>query len=97
MTFNEIKNIISAACQKFGVEEYEVSYSVGEDMSTETLKGEISAFSSGASAKVYFRCLVDGHMGMAATSYFDEDELADLVVRAQNNARAIENNDVVVI
>ena len=97
MNFTEIKEIISAACKKFGVEEYEVCYSVGEDMSTETLKSEISAFSSGASAKVYFRCLCDGHMGMASTSYFDEDELADLVLRAKDNAKAIENDDVQII
>lgn len=97
MNFSDIKNIISKTCRDLGVEEFEVCYSVNEDMSTETLKDEISAFSSGASAKVYFRCLVDGHMGMAATSYFDEDEIADLVVRARENAKAIENNDVVVI
>jgi len=97
MTFNEIKNIISAACAKFGVEEYEVSYSVSEDMSTETLKDEISAFSSGESAKVYFRCLVNGRMGYASTSLFDGDEIIDLVVRAKGNAEATEKDDIVVI
>lgn len=97
MNFTEIKNIISAACQKYGVEEYEVCYTVSEDMSTETLKSEISAFSSGESAKIYFRCLFGGRMGMSATSYFDEDEIADLVVRAKDNAKAIENDDVQVI
>ncbi len=97
MNFNEIKSIISAACAKYGVEEYEVSYSVGEDMSTETLKDEISAFSSGESAKVYFRCLVNGKMGYSSTSYFNEDEIADLVVRAKDNANATEKDDIVVI
>ena len=97
MNFTEIKEIISAACKKFGVEEYEVAMSIGEEISTETLKDEISAFSSGQSAKVYFRCLVDGHMGYASTSYFDENEIADLVVRAKDNAKAIENDDVVII
>ncbi len=97
MNFNEIKQIISDACKKYGVEEYEVSYSIGENISAETLKDEISAFSSGESARVYFRCLVDGHMGYASTSFFDNDEIEDLVVRASDNARAIENDDVVVI
>ena len=36
-------------------------------------------------------------MGYASTSYFDADEIEDLVVRAADNARAIENDDVVVI
>ena len=97
MNFTEIKNIISASCQKNGVAEYEIYYTVGEDISAETLKDEVSAFSSGESAKVNFRCLVDGHMGYASSSYFDEDELADLVVRAKENAGAIENDDVVFI
>ena len=97
MNFNEIKTIISEACKKYGVEEYEVSYSIGENISAETLKDEISAFSSGESATVYFRCIVDGHMGYASTSFFDSDEIEELVIRASDNARAIENDDVVVI
>ena len=97
MNFTEIKDIISAACEKFGVAEYEIYFTKGEDISAETLKTEVSAFSSGESAKVYFRCLVDGHMGYASSSYFNEDELADLVVRAKENASVIENNDTVFI
>ena len=97
MNFNEIKKIISESCKKYGVEEYEVSYSIGENISAETLKDEISAFSSGESATVYFRCIVDGHMGYASTSFFDNDEIEDLVIRASDNAKAIENDDVVVI
>ncbi len=97
MNFNEIKEIISAACEKYGVKEYEVTYSIGENISAETLKDEISAFSSGESAQVSFRCIVDGHMGYASTSFFDADEIEDLVIRASDNARAIENDDVVVI
>lgn len=97
MNFNEIKNIISTACKKYGVEEYEIFYTVGEDISAETLKDEVSAFSSGESAKVYFRCLVDGHMGYSSSSFFDADEFEDLVLRAKESARVIENNDVVVI
>jgi PmbA protein len=97
MNFTEIKDIISAACQKNGVEEYEIYYTVGEDISAETFKHEVSAFSSGESAKLYFRCLVDGHMGYASSSYFEADELEDVVIRAKDNAKAIENNDVVVI
>ena len=97
MNFTEIKDIIISACKKHGIEEYEVYYTVGEDISAETLKQEVSAFSSGESAKVYFRCLVDGHMGYASSSYFNADELEDLVLRAADNAKVIENDDVVVI
>lgn len=97
MNFTEIKDIISAACQKHGVAEYEIFYTVGEDISAETLKDEISTFSSGESAKVYFRCLVDGHMGYSSGSCFEADELEDMVIHARDNARVIENDDVVMI
>ncbi len=97
MDFKEIKQIIKNACEKYGVNEYEMTYSIGENISAETLKDEISAFSSGESASLSFRCIVDGHMGYASTSFFDADEIEDLVIRASDNARAIENEDVVVI
>ena len=97
MEFKQIKELISGACKKHGVEEFEIYYSVGENISAETLRNEISAFSSGESAEVAFRCLVNGHMGYSSTSYFEEDELEDLVLRAVDNARVIENDDVVVI
>lgn len=97
MEFNQIKEIISAACAKYGVGEYEITYTVGENISAETLKTEISAFSSVNTSEIYFRCLVDGHMGYAATNYFATDELEELVVRAVENAKVIENDDKVVI
>ena len=97
MDFKEIKQIIKDTCEKYGVKEYEITYSIGENISAETLKDEISAFSSGESASIAFRCIVDGHMGYASTSFFDTDEIEDLVIRASDNAKAIENEDVVVI
>ena len=63
MEFIQIKEIISAACKKLGVEEYEIFYTVSEDISAETFKHEISGLSSGESAKVYFRCLCGGSRG----------------------------------
>jgi len=97
MTFSEIKNIISDSAKKLGVEEYEVVFSTGEEISTDTLGDEISAFSSGESSKVYFRCIEGGKMGYSSTNLFLEDEIADLVSRAKDNAKATENDDVVVI
>ena len=97
MNFTEIKNIISEACKKHGVDEYEIFYTVGEDISAETLKDEVSAFSSGESAKVYFRCLVEGHMGYSSGNCFEADELEDMVISARENAKVIENDDVVMI
>ncbi len=97
MDFNKIKSIVSDVCKEHGIAEYEVTYTKGENISAETYMHDISAFSSGESANVFFRCIVEGHMGYASTSLFEEDEIADLVLRAADNARAIENDDTVVI
>ena len=83
MELTQIKEIISAACKKYGVEEYEIFYTSSEEINAETFKREISALSSGESAKVYFRCLCDGHMGYSSSSYFEADELEDMVARAK--------------
>ena len=84
MDFSRIKEIISSACDKLGVKEYEIYYTSGEDISAETFKHEVSAFSSGESAKLYFRCLVDGHMGYASGSCFEEEELEEMVPSLPN-------------
>jgi PmbA protein len=68
-----------------------------EGISTETLKGEISSFSSEVSGGICFRCIVDGKMGRASTELFTDEEMAELVQRAMSNAKYIESDDKAVI
>ncbi len=97
MNFDAVKNALIDEAQKVGLEEYEIFFMESEGVSTETLKGEISSFSSEVSGGVCFRCIVDGKMGRAATELFDEQEMKALVQRAINNARFIEKDDKAVI
>lgn len=97
MEFSEIKKIISDTCANAGIAEFEIYYTNVEEMSTETLKDEISAFTSGLTSGIGFRCIVDGHMGYASTSLFEENEIESLVYRAIDNAKVIENDDMVFI
>jgi PmbA protein len=66
-------------------------------VSTETLKDDISNFSSGVSGGICFRCIVDGKMGYASTEIMEPDEMRELVSRASNNAKYIENHDEAII
>ncbi len=90
MEFIEIKRIIDDEAKLRSVDEYELYYSKGTSISTETLKSEISSFASSASGGLCFRCITDGKMGYAATELFEEEELRSLVTRACENAKSIE-------
>ncbi len=93
MNFHSVKEDLMAEARRVGLEEYEVFFMESADCSTETLKDEISSFSSGIQGGVCFRCVVDGHMGNASGECLTPEEMKALVARAMENARAIENDD----
>ncbi|MBQ7336987.1 MAG: TldD/PmbA family protein [Clostridia bacterium] len=97
MKFEQIKEILVAAAAREGIKIYEIYAMNDRSMSTETLKDEISAFSYGVSGGVSFRCIVDGKMGYASGELMTEEALSSLVTQAAENARCIENDDVVEI
>ena len=97
MNFDAVKNTLEEEAKKAGLEEYEIYFMESEGISTETLKGEISSFSSEVSGGVCFRCIVDKKMGRAATELFTDEEMKALVQRAINNARYIEKDDKAII
>lgn len=97
MNFSEIKNIISETAKNAGIIEYDVYYSKSSDISAETLKDEISGFSSSESIGIGFRCIVNGKFGQASCEYITKDELESLVLRAAENARYIESDDEAII
>lgn len=93
MDFNAIKSAVVAAAEKAGIKEYELYYVSDAGVSTETLKHEISNFSSSVSGGVCFRCIVDGKMGYASSELMDVDEIEALVDRAADNAKYVESED----
>ncbi len=97
MDFNSIKEYLFDAARNAGLDEYEVYFMESDGISAETLKDEISSFSSTVSGGICFRCIVDGKIGNASTELFTKEEMAELVERAKNNARYIENDDKAVI
>lgn len=94
MNFEKIKSAIIDAAKLHGVEEYEIYYMSDESLSVETLKDEISSFSSGTSGGLCFRCAIDGKMGYASTEYIVPEEMERLVLCAKENAKSIEKDDI---
>ena len=97
MDFNSVKEYLFDAAKNAGLDEYEVYFMESEGISAETLKDEISSFSSTVSGGIGFRCIVNGKIGTAATELFTKEEMAELVERAKNNAKYIENDDKAII
>lgn len=97
MLFEQMKNALIAAATDAGIEQYEIYYQVGESISAETLKDEISAFASSVSGGICFRCIVDGKMGYASSELMSEDAMGELVKNAISNAACIDSDDEVFI
>ena len=60
MNFEQMKEALVAAAERAGLEQYEIYFEQDETVSVETLKEEISSFSSGVSGGISFRCVVGG-------------------------------------
>ncbi len=97
MLFEQMKNALIAAATAADIEQYEIYYQVGESISAETLKDDISAFASSVSGGICFRCIVDGKMGYASSELLTEDAMEELVKNAISNAACIDNDDEVFI
>ena len=97
MLFEQMKNALIAAATEAGIEQYEIYYQVGESISAETLKDDISAFASSVSGGICFRCIVDGKMGYASSELLTEDAMQELVKNAVSNAQCIDSEDEVFI
>ncbi len=93
MLFEKMKNALVAAAERAGLAQYEIYYQVEESVSAETLKDEISSFSSSVGGGICFRCIVNGKMGYASGELLTEDAMEELVTRAISNASCIDSDD----
>lgn len=95
MNFEEIRAAVKAAATELSVSEYEIYYKEGSDTSVETLSGEVSSLSSSAYRGVCVRVAEGGRVGYASSELMEDKEMAALVRRALENARAVEREDTV--
>ena len=96
MNFDQVKSALIAEADRRGLSEYDVYFMEAGSTGAETLKDEISSFSSGVRGGVSFRCMVNGRLGAAASELMEEDEMRALVARAVQNAAVVESDDPVV-
>lgn len=94
MLFEQMKNALTAAAERAGLTDYEIYYQKDESISAETLKDEISTFSSGVVSGISFRCIVDGKMGYASSELLTADAMEELVANAVSNAACVDSDDV---
>lgn len=94
MDFEQMKKVLIAAAERAGLTDYDLYCERTEQISAETLKDEISAFSSGVSGGIAFRCVVNGKLGSATSQRLTPDAMEDLVARAVANAAAVDSDDV---
>ena len=93
MDFTVFKEKIIAAAAAAGLSDYELYYSVSDGTSVGAFGGEINEFTSGMTGGVCFRCILDGHMGLAYTQDLSEASAISLVKRAMDNASVIESEE----
>ncbi|MBE6553629.1 MAG: TldD/PmbA family protein [Ruminococcaceae bacterium] len=97
MIFEAMKQALIAAAERAGLDQYEIYYQREESVSAETLKNEISSFSSSVGGGICFRCIVDGKMGYASGELMTEAAMEELVISAISNAKCIDSEDEVFI
>lgn len=97
MNFDEAKAVLLDEAARMGLTEYEIYCMQTSDMSAETLKDEISSFSSGVSGGISFRCIVNGQMGTASTECLESEELRAVVRRAAEQTQYIESEDKAIL
>jgi len=93
MDFATFKQAVIAAAEKQGITEYELYYKASESTSVSVYQHEIDQFTSSEDGGVCFRCIIDGKMGYASTEALDQEQAAQIVARAADNARTLESED----
>ena len=93
MDFNELKKAAFSEASKLGLKEYDLFYMAEESMESEAFRDEIQSAKSSVSGGISFRAIVDGHVGMASTEVLTEEEMKNLVSKAYENGKYIDNED----
>lgn len=91
MTYEAFKNMVSNEAKSRGITEYELYYTGTDTFEVNAVQHELDGFSLTSNEGVSFRCLIDGKMGYASTELLNEEQAVELLERAAENARTLEN------
>lgn len=95
MDFGTFKKAVIAKAEALGIAEYELYYQSSESVSVDAFQHQLNEFTSATDGGVCFRCIVGGKMGYASTEALNEEQAASIVVRAAENAAALEAEEAV--
>lgn len=90
MEFKNFKAAVQAHAEALGLQDYELYYQSGSDLTVSAFQHEINEFSSSTDGGVCFRCLVNGKMGYASTQELSEASAVRIVEHARDNAACLE-------
>lgn len=76
-----------------GFIESEACYSADSVMSLNILNGEVSGFESSDGLGISFRGKINGQMGYASSTMFDEDAVSFMLLQAKNNCEVLDDED----
>ncbi|MBQ6550715.1 MAG: TldD/PmbA family protein [Lachnospiraceae bacterium] len=93
MDFTAFKEKIREEAAAAGISQYELLYMTNDSVSVSAFGGQIADFTAGITGGVCFRCIVDGHMGLAYTQDLSDSSARSLVLRAADNASVIESEE----
>lgn len=94
MTFEEFKTAVINTAKENNLTEYEIYYTESTGLSVSVFKQEIKEYTNENSLGVCFKCIIDGKTGYAATENISEEDAVGMVVRAIDNAKSIENDEI---
>jgi len=95
MEYTAFKEAVAQKAQAMGIAEYELYYQAGESVSVSVFAHEIDRFSAHTEGGVCFRCIVNGKMGYASTQELSREQAEAIVIRAADNAAALESKEPV--
>lgn len=87
-----MKKLISKA-PSYGFDDAESCFMNDSSMSLDVLNGEVSSYENSSEQGVSFRGKINGKMGIANTTSFDEASIDFLLREAKNNASIIDDED----
>ena len=91
MNYQEFKNAVVKYATANEIKDYELYYTKSDETSVEIFQTEVKGFNSSNSLGICFRCIVNGQTGYASTENMTEAEAESIVLRAIENALALES------
>lgn len=97
MDKNSFIDLVFSKAHEKNIEEFEIYFLSGKNISLKVFKGKIESFSDNQNQGISFRGKFDGKMGYSYTESFEEEDADFLINEAYENGSIIESSDEQII